>query len=241
VTEVRVFPDAALLGRALAVEILSAYGRLSGSEPQSRFLLGCPGGRSLRTTYRALAARGADLDRLVVVMMDEYVGAPADAHYSCARFGRREIAGPLRLRDDQLWLPDADDPAAYDARIGAAGGIDLFLLASGASDGHVAFVPPGGAREGGTAVLALADSTRRDNLVTFPEFRSLDDVPTHGVSVGLGTIAAARALRLVLHGPDKREAARRLLELDRFDPDWPASIVHDHPDAEIWLDREAAP
>ena len=44
---------------------------------------------------------------------------------------------------------------------------------------------------------------------------------------------------MVLVGADKREAARRLLALDRFDPSWPASIVHDCADAEIWLTEEA--
>jgi 6-phosphogluconolactonase/glucosamine-6-phosphate isomerase/deaminase len=48
-------------------------------------------------------------------------------------------------------------------------------------------------------------------------------------------------VRLVLHGPEKRAATARLLALDTFDPEWPASIVHDHDDAEIWLDREALP
>jgi glucosamine-6-phosphate deaminase len=232
--EVRVFADPEELGEALADEILARYEAAAGA-----FLLGCPGGRSLRTTYGALAARGAALDRLVVVMMDEYVGAPVDAHYSCHGFALREIAEPLGLRREQVWLPDPDDPGRYDERIAAAGGIDLFLLASGASDGHVAFVPPGSPREGRTAVLALAESTRRDNLVTFPQFASLDDVPSHGVSVGLGTIAAARAVRLVLHGAGKREATARLLELDSFEPAWPASIVHECRDAEIWVDREA--
>jgi len=201
------------------------------------YLLGCPGGRSLRTTYRALAAPGRRLDRLVVVMMDEYVGAPPDAHFSCSRFAHEEIAAPLGARE--VWLPDPDEPQCHDARIEEAGGVDLFLLASGASDGHVAFVPPGSSREARTAVLPLATTTRRDNLVTFPEFRTLDDVPLRGVSVGLGTIGAARSLRLVLHGADKRAAAARLLALDAFDPAWPASIVHDHPDAEIWIDEEA--
>jgi glucosamine-6-phosphate deaminase len=232
--EVRVFADADELGEALADEILARYEAAGGP-----FLLGCPGGRSLRTTYRALAARGAELDRLVVVMMDEYVGAPVDAHYSCRGFALREIAEPLGLRDDQVWLPDPGDPEAYDRRIAEAGGIDLFLLASGASDGHVAFVPPGSPRNGRTAVLAIAESTRRDNLATFPEFASLDEVPSHGVSVGLGTIAAARAVRLVLHGAAKRDATARLLELDAFDPAWPASIVHECADAEIWTDTEA--
>jgi glucosamine-6-phosphate deaminase len=235
VTAVRVFPDADELGRVLAEHVLEAY-----AQSDRPFLLGCPGGRSLLTTYRSLAARRTDLTRLVVVMMDEYLGAPPEAHFSCRDFARRELAGPLALRGNQVWLPDEAEPDAYDDRIAAAGGIDLFLLAAGASDGHVAFVPPGSSPAGRTAVVALAETTRRDNLATFPRFGSLDEVPTHGVSVGLGTIAAARALRLVLHGSDKRTAARRLLALDAFDAEWPASIVHEHRDAEIWLDRAAA-
>jgi glucosamine-6-phosphate deaminase len=234
--EVVKFENAAALGESLADELLVRYDASDGA-----FLLGCPGGRSLRTTYRALAARGRELHRLVVVMMDEYVGAPRGAHYSCTRFAHDEIAAPLGVPAERVWLPDATDPGAYDERIDAAGGVDVFLLASGASDGHVAFVPPGSPRDGHTAVLPIAETTRRDNLVTFPEFSGLDEVPHLGVSVGLGTIAAARSLRLVIHGADKRGAAARLLALAGFDASWPASIVHDHPDAEIWIDREAQP
>ena len=230
------YDDPRQLGVALAGEILDRYARTEGA-----FLLGCPGGRSLRTTYRALAERSGDLSRLVVVMMDEYVGASSDAHYSCAGFARREIAEPLGVDEDRVWLPDPGDPAAYDERIEAAGGIDTFLLASGASDCHVAFLPPGSPLGGKTSVVQLAESTRRDNLVTFPDFRSLDDVPREGVSVGLGTITNARALRLVLHGEDKRTAATRILAHDCFEPGWPATIVHDHGDGEIWIDRAAVP
>jgi glucosamine-6-phosphate deaminase len=229
-----VFADADRLGEALAAEVLARYDASDGL-----YLLGCPGGRSLRTTYRALAAHGRVLDRLVVVMMDEYVGAPSDAPYSCTRFAHEEIAGPLGAAE--AWLPEVDDPFAYDGRIAQAGGIDLFLLASGASDGHVAFVPPGSPRDGRTSVISLATSTRQDNLATFPDFETLDDVPLHGVSVGLGTIGAARTLRLVLHGTGKRSATARLLGLESFDASWPASVVHDHPDAQIWIDEEAAP
>jgi glucosamine-6-phosphate deaminase len=236
--ELRAFATADELGAALAEEILDAYDGDDGS-----FLLGCPGGRSLRSTYAALARSGRALDRLVVLMMDEYVrdgvAVPADAHYSCRGFAEREIAGPLGLRAEQVWLPDPASPERYDERIAAAGGIDLFLLASGASDGHVAFLAPGASRAGRTAVVPLATSTRRDNLRTFPRFRSLDEVPLHGVSVGLATIADSRAARLVLVGPEKRTAAARLLALDRFDPAWPASIVHECHDAQIWADRAA--
>lgn len=222
--EVRRFADADELGRALARDIVEL-------RPE---LLGCPGGRSLITTYRALAESKADLSGTTIVMMDEYVPVPPPtAHYSCRGFALREIAGPLGIPDERVWLPDPDEPGEYEQRIGAAGGIDVFLLASGASDCHVAFLPPGSPLDGMTSVVRLAESTRRDNLATFPEFASLDDVPTQGVSVGLGTIAGARRLRLVLHGPDKRTAAERILARDHFDPSWPATIVHEHPDAQI--------
>jgi glucosamine-6-phosphate deaminase len=214
--DVRRFADADELGRTLA-------GELAVQRPR---LLGCPGGRSLVTTYRALP----ELPETTFVLMDEYVPVPpVSAHYSCRGFAERELPGR------EVWLPDPDNAEEYDRRIAAAGGIDVFLLASGASDGHVAMLGPGAPRDGRTAVVPLAETTRRDNLATFPEFCSLDEVPTHGVSVGLATIMDARALRLVIHGPDKREAVDRLLSLDSYDPQWPVSIVHEHANAQILL------
>jgi glucosamine-6-phosphate deaminase len=224
--DLRRFADAGELGLALASEIVEL-------QPE---LLGCPGGRSLMTTYRALAESKADLSGTTIVMMDEYVPVPPPtAHYSCRGFALREIARPLGIPDERVWLPDLEDPADYETRIESAGGIDMFLLAAGASDCHVAFLPPGSPVDGTTSVVQLAESTRRDNLATFPEFASLDEVPTQGVSVGLGTITRARRLRLVLHGPDKRAAAERILARDRFDASWPATIVHEHQDAQVLI------
>jgi len=215
--EVRRFADADELGRTLAAEIVALHPRL----------LGCPGGRSLLTTYRQLP----ELPETTIVMMDEYLPVPpTSAHFSCRGFAERELP-----RAREIWLPEPEDPPAYDDRIAEAGGIDLFLLASGASDGHVAMLGPGAPRDGRTSVVPLAESTRRDNLATFPEFESLGEVPTQGISVGLGTIADARALRMVIHGEHKRDAIDRLLSYDRFDPEWPASIVHEHHDAAILL------
>jgi glucosamine-6-phosphate deaminase len=215
--DVRRFADAEELGRTLAAEIVGAQPRL----------LGCPGGRSLLTTYRRLP----ELPETTIVMMDEYLPVPpTSAHFSCRGFAERELPAARAI-----WLPDPADPPAYDDRIAAAGGIDVFLLASGASDGHVAMLGPGAPRAGRTSVVPLAESTRRDNLATFPEFESLGEVPTQGISVGLATITDARALRMVIHGEHKRDAIDRLLSYDGFDPEWPASIVHDHDDAEILL------
>ena len=259
VVPVDIYPDAGALGEGLAAVILEDLARVA--REGRAYLLGCPGGRSPMSTYQALgrqaAAAGADLSPLVVVMMDEYVlpagesfvNCPADAHYSCHRAAIEEIAGAMnagldatrQVPPENVWFPDPAEPAAYDERIRAAGGIELFLVASGAGDGHVAFNPPGDPADSPTRILRIADTTRTDNLRTFPEFAGLEEVPRYGVSVGLGTIGGlSRQVVLIAHGEDKQYAVRRLAACDGFDPHWPASLVYRCQRPRIMLDEAAA-
>lgn len=224
-------------------------------------VIGCPGGRSPRSTYEALsllvATSHQSLSHVVIAMMDEYVeqdehgefrNVSADQHYSCRGFAEREILGPLNaaagpgrgIDDTRLWVPDAHDPSSYERRLQDAG-VDVFLLATGASDGHIAFNPPGTDRQARTRVVELADSTRTDNLGTFPEFRSLDEVPSYGVTVGCGTIAdVSRSAILVITGSHKHEAVMKLREATSYDPMWPSTIALECASTQIIVDRGAA-
>lgn len=254
----RVFPSPEALGDALAGELLQRIerARLAGR----RFLLGCPTGRSPKPVFAAMAERLAstprDLSHLVFVMMDEYLVpdgeglayASAEAPWSCHHFARVEIARRLndalppkhRIRGTSVWFPDPHDPGAYEARIDDAGGIDFFLLASGASDGHVAFNPPGSARDSRTRIITLSDETRRDNLQTFPAFGTLDAVPRHGISVGIDTIVRSRAAAMIAWGAGKAETVSRMRAADRYDASWPATLIHECAHGEILCDAAAA-
>jgi glucosamine-6-phosphate deaminase len=226
-------------------------------------LLGCPSGRSPSSTYAALAeivaAERLDLSHLVIVMMDDYLVRAEDgslghederAEHSCRRFGREQIvallsaaAGPGRgVPAAGLWFPDPAVPDGYDDRISEAGGIDVFLLASGATDGHVAFNAPGSPRSSRTRVVELPDSTRSDNLATFPSFGGdLDRVPSYGVTVGISTIAdLSREVVLLLHGADKATAAERLANAGTYDQDWPATVFVECREAHFFVDATAA-
>lgn len=229
--------------------------------PGRPFLLGCPSGRTAVPVYAALARRaaaGADVSELVVVMMDDYVvsdGAGGfhvvdpDASYSCLGFARRDILEPIAracaaagtAAPTEIWTADPSAPEAYDERIRGAGGIDLFLLASGDSDGHVAFNQPGTPRDARTHIVDLGEATRRDNMGTFPEFTRLDMVPRNGVTVGVATIAdlSAEAV-MILTGENKREAFDRIAAASGYDPAWPATIVTECRRARILADRRAA-
>ncbi|MGW3954229.1 6-phosphogluconolactonase [Streptomyces sp. NPDC004752] len=258
-----VFPDPEALGRRLAAEI--AVEIEEAARAGRKYLLGCPGGRSAASTYRALAdevaARGLDLGHVVIVMMDEYVEATASgAHgreyrtvdpelpHSCLRFGRVEIVGRLNaaagagrgITPERLWLPDPADPGAYDRQIAEAGGIDLFLLASGAGDGHIAFNPVGSAVDSPTRLVELGEQTRTDNLATFPTFGGLDDVPRYGVTVGIGTIRVqSKRVVMVAHGRDKGRAVHRLTHAEGYEADWPATIFVDCTQPRLYLDQAA--
>jgi glucosamine-6-phosphate deaminase len=256
---VSIFPDPEALAEALAGVLLAEI--VEAAREGHRCLLGCPGGRSPRATYRALgrlaAASGSDLSHLVIVMMDEYaflqaggfVNCPADAHYSCHRAAEQEIVGVInagleperRILAESVWFPDPADPGAYDERIQAAGGVDLFIVATGAGDGHVAFNPPGSPADSPTRIVEIAQSTRRDNLRTFPQFADIDEVPAYGVGVGLGTIAElSRQVVLIAHGEDKQYAVRRLAGYDDWEAEWPASIIYRCRGAQVMIDEAAA-
>jgi len=255
-----VFRDPATLGRVLAADI--AEGIEAAAREGRRYVLGCPGGRSAHSTYGALAGevalRGLHLGHVVIVMMDEYVepdpgtGAyrriDAGLPHSCARFGRREIVEPLDaaagtgrgIAPAHFLVPDPAEPSGYDRRIAELGGIDLFLLASGAGDGHIAFNPVGTSPDAGTHVVALTEQTRTDNLATFPSFRGLSDVPRHGVTVGIGTIRVhSRRVVMVAHGTDKARAVSRLAAADHYEPDWPATVFTDCAQPRLYVDEAA--
>ncbi len=230
--------------------------RVSGK----RFLLGCPTGRTPRPVYDALARELSNsrqnMSHVVLVMMDEYLVPgesglryAADANeWSCHYFASVEIARklndhlppPHRLPAESIWFPDPGDPDAYDARINDEGGIDFFILASGASDGHVAFNPPGSARDSITRIIQLTEDTRRDNLLTFPAFKTLASVPSHGISVGIATIASAREAVMIVWGAGKRRSLFRMMGSERYDPEWPATVIHECQGGEIIADAAAA-
>jgi glucosamine-6-phosphate deaminase len=260
-TAVRVLPSPEAIGDDVARRIVQRIE--SASAAGRRFLLGCPTGRTPRPVYAALAReareareRQPDLSVVVLVMMDEYLVdgpqgslqyAPANQPWACHHFARVEIAAQLngglstayRLREDSVWFPDPRDPEAYDARIADAGGIDFFMLASGASDGHVAFNQPGSARDSRTRIIPLSDETRRDNLKTSPAFGTLDAVPRYGVSVGIATIATAREAVMIVWGASKRETLCRMLGASRYEADWPATVIHEVAAREIVSDAAA--
>jgi glucosamine-6-phosphate deaminase len=253
-----IFDSPSEIGEAAAAVIADRI-EASASAGTS-FVLGCPSGRSALTTYEQLARevseREIGLEHVIIALMDEYLvetgdglrPIAADEPHSCVGFGLREIVAPLSaaapagrgIPVEQFWHPDSENPADYDARLAEAGGVDVFILASGASDGHVALNPVGSSVSSETRVVELGETTRRDNLSTFPTLVTLERVPRFGVTVGVGTIRnLSKSVIMLAHGADKREAVRRLESSERYDPQWPATILSECAEPRFFIDSSA--
>lgn len=236
-------PAAPLVRNLPAEEIGPAAARLvlQALDARPEPVIGVATGSSPSPLYDALASSSADFGRASWFALDEYVGLPAGHPESYAEVLRREIIEPLGLDPRSVHLPDPHRPdlqAAcedYEHRIAAAGGIDLQILGIG-RNGHLAFNEPGGALDSRTRVEVLTEDTRRANQRFFD---SLESVPTHCLTQGLGTILEARALLLIARGEDKARALHAALK-GPVSPDCPASVLQLHGRVTILADAAAA-
>ena len=143
--------------------------------------------------------------------LDEYVGLPPGHEQSYRATIARELTDGLGIGPDQVNGPDPSPdglPTAgerYEALIAAAGGIDVQFLGIG-SDGHLAFNEPGSSLASRTRIKTLTAQTRKDNARFFG---SPDEVPTHVLTQGLGTILQARHLLLDRHRAKARRTRSR--------------------------------
>jgi glucosamine-6-phosphate deaminase len=242
--EVVIRPTADEVARRAAQAVLERLPVGPDREP----VLGLATGSSPLGLYRELGravARGeADFARAHGVALDEYVGLPPGHPEGYREVLLRDVCGVIGLAPDRLAVPDGsgrDVPslmaaaAAYEARIAELGGVDVQVLGIGAN-GHLGFNEPGSALTSRTRVKRLSDRTRRDNARFF---RGLDDVPTHCVTQGLGTILEARRLVLVATGDAKADAVAAALE-GPLTASVPASVLQWHPDTVVCLDEAAA-
>jgi glucosamine-6-phosphate deaminase len=208
-------------------------------------VLGLATGSSPVAVYRDLARRHANgelsLAAARAFLLDEYVGLPPDHPQRYREVVARELERHVDLAPGAVAGPDvaATDLLAacraYEDALATAGGVDLQLLGIGA-DGHIGFNEPGSSLASRTRIKTLTDRTRRDNARFFA---SVDEVPRHVVTQGVGTILQARHLVLLAFGAVKAEAVARAVE-GPVTAMVPGSALQLHPHATVVVDEPAA-
>jgi glucosamine-6-phosphate deaminase len=235
VAEVVIVPSAEAAGELVADSIAA----LIAEKPDA--VLGFATGSTPLPVYRALQLRGLDLSAVRGFALDEYVGLPVGHPESYRAVITREVVEPLGLRPELVRVPGDDGGplegagARYENDIVAAGGVDLQLLGIGRT-GHIGFNEPGSSFGSLTRVKTLTRQTREDNARFFD---SPDDVPTHCLTQGLGTILRARHLVLLAFGEGKAPAIAAAVE-GPLTASAPGSAVQLHPRVSVVIDEAAA-
>ncbi|MFT4281631.1 glucosamine-6-phosphate deaminase [Microbacterium sp.] len=235
--EVVIVPTPADGGALVADEIV----RLVQARPDA--VLGLATGSTPLPVYEALRPRldGVDVSRVRGFALDEYVGIDPQHPESYRSVITREVVEPLGLDPRLIHTPNgaletiAHAGEDYEAAIAEAGGVDLQILGIGTS-GHIGFNEPGSSFASRTRVKTLIEQTRVDNARFFD---SIDDVPMHCITQGLGTILRARHLFLLAFGEAKAEAIAGAVE-GPVTASLPGSAIQLHEHVTVVVDEAAA-
>ena len=211
-----------------------------------RAVLGLPTGSTPVGVYRELIRmhrdEGLDFSRVVTFNLDEYYGLGPDELQSYRRWMNDHFFRHVNIDPSAVHVPDGLVPRddvddycrRYEDAVAQAGGIDVQLLGVG-RNGHIGFNEPFSPRNGRTRLVTLDAVTRKDAA---SDFFGEDNVPAQALTMGIGTIFAARKIVLVALGEHKARVVRELAE-GPVSERLPASYLQEHPEAVVYVDAAA--
>ena len=182
-----------------------------------------------------------DFSKVTTFNLDEYVNLDVNDKNSYHSFMHENLFDHINIPEENINFLDgnAEDPEEecrrYEEKIKATGGIDIQLLGIG-SNGHIAFNEPADCFQRWSHVVTLKESTVKDNSRFF---KSIDEVPTQAVTMGIGSIMQAKKILIIAIGENKAKAIKQLID-GNVTPMCPASVLQFHTDVTLMLDKAAA-
>ncbi len=181
-----------------------------------------------------------DFSNVTTFNLDEYVGLCTDHKNSYNYFMYDTLFNHINIKPENVHIPDGvaknlyKQCVQYDNLIDLNGGIDVQILGIG-TNGHIAFNEPDLELNLHTSVVELAEATLKANSRFF---ENKDEVPTHAISMGMGSILKAKKIILMASGSTKKRIMKKLLNMKTINTEIPASILLLHPDVTIIMDKE---
>ncbi|MBE6212290.1 MAG: glucosamine-6-phosphate deaminase [Rikenellaceae bacterium] len=210
-----------------------------------RFVLGLPTGSTPLATYAHLIelykSGKVSFKNVVTFNMDEYVGLPQEHPESYHSFMWNNFFNHVDINPANVNILNGNAPdlakecAEYEAKIVAAGGIDLFLGGIG-EDGHLAFNEPFSSLNSRTRVKSLT----YDTLVVNSRFfdNDVNKVPKLAMTVGVATVLSAKEVVILAFGHKKAVALHNAVE-GPYTHTCTASAIQVHPHGMIVCDEAA--
>lgn len=211
----------------------------------TKFVLGLPTGSTPIGLYKELirkvATQELSFKHVTTFNLDEYIGLPPSHPQSYHSYMLDKFFKHVDLNLGDTNIPSGisdeldKECRAYDKKICDSGGIDLQVLGIG-QNGHIGFNEPGVSFNKMTHVVKLSAQTRQANSRFFD---TINEVPSHAITMGLQNILNSRKIVLLASGGSKNKAVYEMIQ-GPVTENCPASILQLHQDCTLILDKEAA-
>ena len=238
--DVRIYATRAEMGEAAATDIAACMqALLAEKETINMVFAAAP---SQNDMLASLLTKDLDWSRVNAFHMDEYIGLSADAPQGFGNFLDNCLFSKVPFKAVYRIDCSATDAAAECARYTAllkSFPTDLVCLGIG-ENGHIAFNDPGFAFFDDPEVVKVVrlDEVCRMQQVHDGCFASIDEVPTHALTLTVPTLANAPHLVCTVPAPTKRTAVR-LTVLGPVTEDVPATVMRGHADCVMFCDKDS--
>ena len=237
-------PDYLNVSKWAASYVASIINQASLKEDRP-FVLGLPTGSSPLGIYQYLIdlylKRTVSFKNVITFNMDEYVGLPQNHKQSYYTFMWNNFFSQIDILPENVHILNGNvkdlvaECEAYESKMKAVGGVDLFLGGIG-EDGHVAFNEPGSSLASRTRQKTLTTDTLLANSRFFDN--DINKVPKKSLTVGVGTILDSKEILVTTSGHNKARALRHAVE-EPINQMWTISALQLHPKAIIVCDYDA--
>lgn len=233
--------SAAALGQRAADETARRICEAVEERGECRLLLST--GASQFPLFDALTVKKyVPWNRVVMFHLDEFVDMEDSHPASFRRYLRERFIDRVHPGAYHLVSGEGDvqaNIAALTVELRRAP-VDIALIGIG-ENGHIAFNDPPADFDSREAyrVVTLEERCRRQQLGE-GWFASLDEVPMRAVSMTVYQIMQSRAILSVVPDARKAEAIAKTLQAPAVTNLIPATILREHPDWTLYLDRDSA-
>ena len=239
---VNIYDTRAEMGAAAAKDIKNKFCELLETKPQINVIFAAAPSQN-EVLASLVADKDIDWSRINAYHMDEYIGLDADAPQGFGNFLRAHIFDRVPFASVNLIDITAKDADAEAARYGAMldrNLADVVVMGIG-ENGHIAFNDPPVAdfADPKTVKAVALDEICRNQQVNDGCFASIEQVPTHALTVTVPALARAPYLFCIVPAPSKAWAVKETLT-GSIDEHCPASILRTHKSAVLYLDRDSA-
>lgn len=237
---IETFEDKSSLGE-VAAEHAAQTLRSVIREKGSVRLIAATGASQFEFLEALTAAPGIDWSRVEMFHLDEYVGLPVAHPASFRRYLMERLISKTKIAKYHF-LDGEKDPNEVALQVGkelSAAPIDVAFVGIG-ENGHLAFNdPPADFQTEEPYIIVELDEACRRQQVNEGWFASVADVPARAISMSVRQIMKSKEIIAVVPDARKAQAVKACLE-EEISPMFPGSILRQHPNATIFLDRNSA-